>query len=112
MDKCRTNALSGGSLHEAADETERLQAIVDKLPKTADGVPVTPEMILWRKWPDLAPECDSIRTATVKAVHASGATLYCVAHGDGYRETPVPWSELYSTREAAKAAIGAEKDSS
>ena len=29
------------------DEVERLRAIVDKLPKTADGVTVTDGMLLW-----------------------------------------------------------------
>jgi len=34
-------------LDKAAKEIKRLQAIVDKLPKTADGVPITPGMNLY-----------------------------------------------------------------
>ena len=33
---------------EVLAEIERLKAIVDKLPKTADGVPVVPGMRVWR----------------------------------------------------------------
>ena len=32
-------------------EIKRLRAIVNMLPKTADGVPVTPGMVLWYKSP-------------------------------------------------------------
>ncbi len=35
------------ALDRQAAEITRLQAIVDKLPKTADGVPVTPGMTVW-----------------------------------------------------------------
>ena len=34
-------------LQEAEQKIERLQAIVDRLPKTADGVPIVPGMEVW-----------------------------------------------------------------
>ena len=34
--------------NKQADEIERLQAIVDRLPKTADGVPIVPGMDVFR----------------------------------------------------------------
>jgi len=40
-----------GLLTRAVDEIERLRAIVDRLPVTADGVSVTPGMVLW-VWTD------------------------------------------------------------
>ena len=33
----------------AAEEIDRLRAIVDQYPKTADGVSVVPGMVLWRR---------------------------------------------------------------
>ena len=40
--KARGNNNTSGELTEASDELDRLQAIVAKLPTTADGVPVVP----------------------------------------------------------------------
>lgn len=34
-------------ISDLEEEIEQLEAIVDKLPKTADGVPVTPGMTIW-----------------------------------------------------------------
>ncbi len=98
--------ISGASsdFERIADRSETLEATDAKLPKTADGVSVVPEDEVWRKWPNIAPECESVRKHQVKAVCADGAYLYCVVHGDGYRETPIPLAELFSTREAAEKA--------
>ncbi len=74
-------------LQGAADELERLQGIVDKLPKTADGVPVVPGARVWQT------------PADWYGVHISmNAGSYC--------GTLPEWNEVYSTREAAKAAGG------
>ena len=69
---------------KALDELERLRAIVDKLPKTADGVPVVPGLDnVWVKnGPNVRPS-ESMTTWRLLQVRRS----YC-----------------YSTREAAEAA--------
>lgn len=36
-----------GQIHRLREHIERLRAIVDKLPKTADGVSITPGMTIW-----------------------------------------------------------------
>lgn len=64
-----------------------LQAIVDKLPKTADGVPVVPEMDLY--YPASWGMCESY-TAMVRWVGDNPV-------GSGFADS-------YSTREAAQAA--------
>jgi len=47
------NAMDGhflaAAFRECADEIERLTAIVNRLPTTADGVPVTPGMSVWSR---------------------------------------------------------------
>jgi hypothetical protein len=60
-------------------EIERLRAIVDRLPKTADGVPVTPGMTLWG---------------------AGGGYGIQINRVGPYRTYPL----MYSTREEAEAA--------
>lgn len=66
----------------AADEIDRLQAIVDQLPKTEDGVPIYPGMTVWA----LIPGCE-ISDVEAQAVGIGGVWRYC-----------------YSTREAAEKA--------
>lgn len=75
-------------------EIERLRAIVDKLPRTADGVPITPGMIVYyaargQVWDEMASEM------------FISARCSC--------PTPERWS-WYSTPEAAKAARGGKED--
>lgn len=70
------------ALMQAADEIERLRAIVDRLPKTADGVPIYPGMTVWALIPGL-----EISDAEVQVVGIGGVWRYC-----------------YSTREAAEKA--------
>ncbi len=73
-------------------------AIVDKLPKTADGVPVVPGMTVWvvgdygdgRSIHEFVVWCLSHRTGDDGGT--TGST-FCWGHGDSY-----------STREAAEAA--------
>lgn len=62
-------------------EVERLQAIVDKLPKTADGVPVVPGMVVWKS------NCEPTNVGMLLG------TWVC---------------QCYSTHEAAEAAGGGE----
>jgi hypothetical protein len=69
---------------EAADELDRLQAIVDQLPKTADGVPIAPGT---RVWSELAGEVSRV---TVNRIGIGGV-----------------YHDVYSTREAAEKARAA-----
>jgi hypothetical protein len=72
-------------------EIERLRAIVDKLPKTADGVPLTGEyMTVWH--------IDAIS----KRAKSTQARL--VFHGPTNGVWEVLVGGLYSTRAAAEAA--------
>jgi hypothetical protein len=72
-------------LAELQTEIERLRAIVDRLPKTADGVPIAPGQGVWTWFPDRSqPE-----TVTLQRIGACGVYAGC-----------------YSTREAAEKARG------
>lgn len=76
-------------------DRDRLQAIVDKLPKTADGVPVVPGI-------------DVVYDRDIERSHLCPLNILACDDGtiepDGY----VKWEDVYSTasaaREAAKAA--------
>jgi hypothetical protein len=78
----------------AVREIARLQAIVDKLPKTADDVPVVPGMELW------AP---AHMAWDVRQGREPRASL---------SDDVVHTKEYYSTREAAEAARYAKQGSS
>jgi len=71
-------------LARAKAEIERLRAIVDGLPKTADGVPIYPGMTVYRQG------------AHTGKIHARVA----------YMKGP-PMVDSYSTRDAAEAAKAA-----
>ena len=75
----------------------RLEAIVDKLPKTADGVPVVPGEYVWT--PGLAMWI---------VCRGNGSSDYCetlAAEPNAYDMDPsAPVKSCYSTREAAEAA--------
>ena len=83
------------AMQAAAAEIKRLQAIVDKLPKTKDGVPVVPgEDVVWH--PAIANEEGELSPLDV---HASRCA--------SWQEVPTvafAVSECYSTREDAEAA--------
>jgi len=76
-------------------EIEKLQAIVARLPKTADGVPVVPGMDVWFTSP--SPHC-----ALVYQIRMDGeiATNF---HGSLYKT--VQATEVYSTRKAAEDEV-------
>ena len=70
--------------HEILDENERLRAIADKLPQTADGVSVVPGLdTVWITWSEEAKQTP----CTWRLMHLRG-------------------HRCYSTREAAEAAGG------
>jgi len=71
-------------LENTAVEIERLRAVVDKLPRTADGVPVVPGLdTVWITWSEEAKQT----LCTWRLMHLRG-------------------HRCYSTREAAEAAGG------
>lgn len=82
---------------EAADEIERLRAIVDALPKTEDGNEIVPGIELW---------------ATGEILYSNGAVMLVKAHrctaemDTSFHSQFV--GKFYSTREAASAAGGEE----
>ena len=79
-------------------EIERLRAIVDRLPTTADGVPVVPGMRLWTSY-------NSGRDVSGFEVNSDG-NLTCLHFRDGGFDRCV-WAH-YSSREAADAAGGSD----
>jgi hypothetical protein len=80
-------------------EIERLLAIVAKLPKTADGVPVVPGMRVW--W-----VCNrAIWAGTVDGVTCD--QVWLIPDEGEHWGTWSP-SDCYSTREAAEKAAGEE----
>jgi hypothetical protein len=91
---------------ENIEQIERLRAIVDKLPKTADGVPVVPGETYYARFH----EEDEDETWHIEECHYIG-------HADPHYDWEVEhwlWDEaydapgfnVYSTREAAEAAGG------
>ncbi len=99
------------SIYAVCDEAERLQAIVDKLPKTADGVPVVLLMNLWcRKQYAQCIQWVGIGVIGMETneedadggEYCERATL-AVRDGRGH-EWYVESDVCYSTREAAEAA--------
>lgn len=109
----KSNDLYRESFGETIAELERLRAIVDKLPKTADGVPMHPGAIVWTN-----PGCpdDPQKTMVTSVINfvACGAP-------DGEQSIRTPLddccpdcdegfqaSECYSTRAAAEAALTAK----
>lgn len=84
-----------GLERQAADEIERLQAIVNRLPKDAEGNPVTPE-------------CELVAT---HYQHICQPRRVCEIRAGGWRFYGSSWYEqgdknrlCYRTREAAEAA--------
>ncbi len=96
--KYREGAVCGYCSHSGSlmlAKIERLQAIIDKLPKTADGVPVVPGMILFDPvWID--------RHFPIEEL-----LVYCPdATRSEWHDGEVDVSQCYSTKAAAKAAKG------
>jgi len=82
---------------DAADEEiERLRAIVDKLTKTADGVPVVPGMMVW------CVASNGIGRHNVSWIRNNSSNI-------GAGTVSWPLRLVYSTPEAARAAREGEK---
>ena len=81
-------------------QNEQLRAIVDKLLKTHDGVPIVPGMKLWPCEPlGIYPDDPAEDYAVVVAAAQENGTGDILIHGDG-----ADFSACCSTREAAAAA--------
>lgn len=81
------------------DTVGRLQAIVDKLPKTKNGAPVVPGMTVYHR-----PRLNIIIKQTVFACTANA--LYLGEEHDDDGECYIEAVECYNTREAAEAEGG------
>lgn len=78
---------------------EQLQAVIDRLPQTADGVPITPGARLFR--PVKNPSCGHIEIRELPPVHAVEETHVRSYGLNGFCNVS---TELYSTRDAAAEA--------
>jgi hypothetical protein len=89
-------------LAEAEARAEAAEADVAKLPKTADGVPITPGMELWGSlgWNNEPAK------ATLRGTYAEGYSVGTPEWGMNVR----PEVECYSTREAAESAKESPRD--
>lgn len=90
-------------------EVERLRAVVDQLPRTADGVPILPGIRLWwieRNNPPRFPP--TIETAVVESLHPEDWENRFTFGSSGPTEQTKRWfvepNRSYSTREVAEAA--------
>lgn len=90
------NRIAAELAHRDA-EIGRLRAIVDKLPKTVDGVPITPGMTVWRRAAGQIP--DRHEVFMVKAEHWVDERM--IHFG--------PKSPVYSTPEAAAVAASPQE---
>ncbi len=75
---------------------KRLQAIVDKLPKTADGVHIVPGMVLW--FIDRRKEV-TVREVVISSLQNTIPMMVCARIDGG--EQSLSECDCYSTREAA-----------
>jgi len=87
---------------EMCDEIDRLQAIVDRLPKTADGVPVTPGMIVWIWSKVETPKPSPIREKRLLYSYHDWCDVQ-TGYVSATRKS-VPLCSVYSTHEAAEKA--------
>lgn len=96
----------GESIEKLRAERDELRAVVERLPKTADGVPVHPGDEVWygRLGPRGGMKGPHSYTVTVYGevgdIHATGEEGGYMSESYGLRV-----SECYSTREAAEAAV-------
>jgi len=96
--RLREDCLGPRLSDEAADEIERLQSLVDRLPKTADGVPVRPGDQIWFH--------KGIDTAVIRKVVDGGeyGDIVEIVDAEGLHSL-VALDACYSAREATKAEV-------
>ena len=94
-----------------ADKIAELQAIVDKLPKTADGVPIVPEQDVYFYSHDM------LRHGVVLSITRGADFCKCLIDDDYDVTHTLDTEDLYSTRKAIEAkwleqvAVGEEAGS-
>ena len=76
---------------ELCDEVDRLQAIVDRLPKTADGVPIVADMEVWL----IGSNCDPFQVTVENEIVIRFPDQETSRHYTSW---------CYSTKEAAEKA--------
>lgn len=81
---------------------DALQAVVDKLPKTADGVPVVPGMTCWRLHDYVGP-----LDGHVVAIRNNSPRITLAGQG---QTVSFPTREVFSTRALAEAALKEQRD--
>lgn len=97
-------------LAAANKRAEEAEAVIEKLPKTADGVPISPGMTVYMECPD--PKYWRVEAGTIIETTADSITV-----GRGFKEYSGEFTicgedlecgnlDFYSTREAALAAKG------
>ena len=97
-DPAHPETMHASEGRELIGEIDRLRAIVDKLPKTADGVPITPGMDVWEVIPGTGVIC---YWCGVRIIDEVGIVA---ENGSSTRTTP---DRCYSTE---AAAIEAQKE--
>ena len=84
-------------------ECDRWHRVVDKLPKTADGHPVVPGMTVWvLKFGKHLFECSAIRWQ-------QRVNTCAMWFGEKGFDSDLDWSETYSTKATAEAAMKGSK---
>lgn len=93
----------GSKTRQAADVIRDLLAVVERLPRTADGVPVVPGREMWciNHLSFVGDPRGSIHSHAVQNINERG---WCFG-GDHF----IPWSKCYSTRAAAERARAEQK---
>jgi len=88
------------AVESLVNENAKLRAIVDKIQKTADGVPVTESMTLWA----MAPHTHVIFRWTYHSRRFAEFVLHGIDTDGWVTFTSYGPSDCFSTREAAEAA--------
>ena len=96
----------GHSVQRALSRESELRAVVEKLPKTAGGVPVVPGMNLWIVDPPDRPNPFEVTVSSVGPGHVIKAWEEDEMHPEWMwcYEPDEPLSGCYSTRQAAEEA--------
>jgi hypothetical protein len=94
-DKLYGEARMSALLLMACEEIERLRAVVDRLPKTADGVHILPGDSLWRV------SVSNVHKIICDTISALG---WWDRIGNYYMNDSPELSRLYASRESAESA--------
>lgn len=109
MAEMRRKKINTTVLAMAREEIERLQAIIDRLPKTAEGVPVAGEMDLFVKYGDLIMAWPGAQL--VPDASPNPHNLGTIFGGKGKGFSRVGLEQVFSSESAAKtgAVLASER---